>query len=121
MNKKIPAPVRTGINDQNTNSIKSIRLKKGTKRFRILYAFLQCPSLTFQTARELGDSCLNTTVSEIQRYLGIQIHREYVTVTGWGGNPTTCCEYRLLEPEKVKARELVRQAIETAEAREVAQ
>lgn len=59
----------------------------------------------FEAWRELRDSCLNTTVSQIERR-GVKILRREETVRGAFG-PVHCCRY-WLSPEGVRrARELL--------------
>lgn len=73
---------------------------------RILRAFLEGRRLNrFDAYRELRDSCLNTTVSQLERR-GLMIQRKDETVPGAYG-PVHCCRYWLAPESIERARELL--------------
>lgn len=62
---------------------------------RILSAFLTGRSFNrFEASRELHDTCLNSTVSEIQDR-GVPISRKTESVPGYQNIPTVVCRYWL--------------------------
>lgn len=71
-----------------------------TKKQRVLSALLSGRKYTrFTAEKQLHDHCLNSTISELQRDEGIVISRVSITVPGFGGKPTRCCEYWIEEDE----------------------
>lgn len=73
---------------------------------RVLAAFVDGRSLNrFDAYRELRDSCLNTTVSQLERR-GVRINRHEETVPGAFG-AVHCCRYRLASESLERARELL--------------
>ncbi|HZQ71697.1 MAG TPA: hypothetical protein VFB08_02175 [Burkholderiales bacterium] len=74
---------------------------------RVLRAFVDGATLNrFDAWRELRDSCLNTTVSQIERR-GITILRAEETVPGAYGSEVHCMRYRLAPESLQRARELL--------------
>lgn len=85
--------------------------KPQTKINRVFLALASGRSYNrFEAARELHDTCLHSTVSDIQRNYGVQIHRSFEVVPGYQGAPTHVCRYRLVGPELIKARQRLRAA-----------
>lgn len=73
---------------------------------RVLRAFADGKTLNrFDAYRELRDSCLNTTVSQIERR-GVRISRREETVPGAFG-PVHCCRYWLAPESLQRARQLL--------------
>lgn len=73
---------------------------------RILAYLLAGRSLNrFEAYRELRDSCLNTTVSQIE-HRGVKVSRKEETVPGAFG-PVRCCRYWLAPESLARARELL--------------
>ena len=73
---------------------------------RILRAFLEGRRLNrFDAYRELRDSCLNTTVSQLERR-GLMIQRKDETVAGTYG-PVHCCRYWMAPESVTRAHELL--------------
>lgn len=65
-----------------------------TKKQRVLKAFLAGEKHTrFSAEKYLHDHCLHSTVSHLQKDLGINISREFIIVPGFEGQPTRCCLY----------------------------
>ena len=59
----------------------------------------------FEAAREFRDSCLNTTISQLEKR-GLTIHRKNETVPGAFG-PVHCCRYWLAPESRAHARALL--------------
>lgn len=79
-----------------------------TKKSRVLAAFMRGEKHTrFSAARVLHDHCLPSTVSELQSSYGIVISRQKITIPGFGGAPTNCCEYWIDVEEQRRFRALV--------------
>lgn len=75
-----------------------------TKRRRVLLYLSRGHSLNcFEAVPRLHDYVLRSTVSAIQAD-GIEVFRTYETVRGFMGTPVTCSRYRLLDPERIKAK-----------------
>lgn len=73
---------------------------------RVLRAFADGKTYNrFDAYRELRDSCLNTTVSQIERR-GVRILRREETVPGAFG-PVHCCRYWLAPESRARALELL--------------
>lgn len=73
---------------------------------RVLRAFVEGRTFNrFDAYRELRDSCLNTTVSQIEAR-GVQILRRDETVPGAFG-PVHCCRYWIAPEALQRARELL--------------
>lgn len=76
-------------------------MKTLTKRQKVLEAFLRGEKHTrFSAERKLNDHCLPSTVSDLQRLLGVVISRKFITIRGYRGSPTICCLY-WIEPDEV--------------------
>lgn len=106
-------PFERGSVEQSSNCYRANNNSKILKRHRVLAAFCSGRSFTrFQAEIKLHDHCLHSTVSEIQKYYGITIEREVITVRGYKGNPTRCKRYWIkqsdITPASIKlANELV--------------
>lgn len=75
--------------------------KQPRKWERVLRALLEGRTLNrFDAYRELRDSCLNTTVSQIEAR-GVKILRQEEVIPGAFG-PIHCCRYRIA-PEALQA------------------
>jgi hypothetical protein len=73
---------------------------------RVLRALVDGRTLNrFDAYRELRDSCLNTTISQLERR-GVRISRRDETVPGAFG-PVRCCRYRLSPESRIRALELL--------------
>lgn len=71
-----------------------------TKEGRVLAALLSGQSYNrFQAERVLHDHCLHSTISTLQKKLGVEIARKMEVVPGYRGNPTRCCRYWLEKDE----------------------
>lgn len=78
-----------------------------TKKSRVLAALMRGEKHTrFSAARILHDHCLPSTVSELQSSYGVVISRQLITVPGFGGAPTNCCEYWIDNEERRRFRAL---------------
>ena len=76
---------------------------------RVLRAFVEGQSHNrFSAYRELRDSCLNTTVSQIEGR-GVTINRKDETVPGAFG-PVRCCRYMLAPESRERANQLLQEA-----------
>jgi hypothetical protein len=74
---------------------------------RILRTLASGRSLNRFEAEPLGDHCLHSTVSAIERHYGIRVDRREETVTGFGGHPTRCCRYWLADEQREQAAKLM--------------
>ena len=101
------AGLRTEIAD--TGGIEMQQGKRSAtprKRQRVLGWFADGKTLNrFDAYRELRDSCLNTTVSQIERR-GVRVLRREETVPGAFG-PVHCCRYWLSPESRDVARALL--------------
>ena len=103
------APTSAGM-EQHTGraqpSATSATAQPPRKWARVLRAFADGKTLNrFDAYRELRDSCLNTTVSQIERR-DVRISRREETVPGAFG-PVHCCRYWLASESLQHARELL--------------
>jgi len=72
-----------------------------TKEGRVLAALLSGQSYNrFQAERVLHDHCLHSTISTLQKKLGVKIARKMEVVPGYQGSPTHCCRYWLGRDER---------------------
>jgi hypothetical protein len=83
-----------------------ILTRKGTKVRRILAALARGEQLTRFDAEKLGDHCLPSTVSSLER-CGIRVDRQTVQVPGFTGKPCHCAVYWLDLDERARAHELL--------------
>jgi len=89
-----------GLEDIANTNIARNGIKFPSKIIRVLSALISGRMLNRYEAAEdptIFDTCLNTTISEIQHRLGIPVARKYRTVVGYAGYPVTFCQY-WLEP-----------------------
>lgn len=82
-------------------------IRASTKLQRILAELAKGRSLNRFEAERLGDHCLHSTVSAIERRYGILVERCDETVRGFGGNPTRVMRYWLSADELQRAAEKV--------------
>lgn len=83
---------------------------------RVLAAFMRGEQHTrFSAERELHDHCLNSTVSDIQKRYGIRLRRRRITVPGYKGSPTNCCQYWLEQDEIVSYESRIKKAPDTSD------
>ena len=74
-----------------------------TKINRVFLALRTCGSFTrFDAERQLSDHCLPSIISEIQKRYGAEVSRKFVTVPGFQGKPTQCCEYWVTSEEWIR-------------------
>lgn len=78
------------------------------KYARIL-AELMARRLTRFDAQKLGDSCLNSTVADLERR-GVIVERECTVVPGFAGTPTHCKVYWIAPSQRARARALLEEA-----------
>jgi len=72
-------------------------ISQQSKRHTILFALALGMSLTRFTAEHLRDHCLNTTISEIRIYDGINVSRKGISFISSAGHKVHCNLY-WLEP-----------------------
>src|SRR4051812_46637624 len=93
-----PAP--RGL-DNDSQSAHDITNRPLPKCIRILTALVDGETLNrWEAAARWRDSCLNSTIAEIQTRLGITINRTDEVVPGFAGIPTHCKRYSIA-PESV--------------------
>jgi hypothetical protein len=76
---------------------------------RVLRALVQRPHLNrfeAETAPDIRDHCLNSTIPEIERK-GVQINRRQVRLHGYGGAPVFCAEYSLDDENRERAQKIL--------------
>ena len=83
-------------------SMPSRRIRRATKLGRILTVLAAGRSLHRFEAERLGDHCLHSTISKIERY-GIRVDRREENVLGFGGHKTRVMRYSLPEDERRRA------------------
>ena len=77
-----------------------------TKSDRVLAAFLTGQSFNrFEAGRVLFDSCLNSTVSTLERRHGVTISREFEQVPCFGGNKATVKRYWIYPKERERIKQ----------------
>jgi hypothetical protein len=79
------------------------RIRRDTKLGRILTVLASGRSLNRFEAERLGDHCLHSTVSSIERRFGVQIDRAEETVPGWEGHTTRVMRYHLAPDQRQMA------------------
>lgn len=111
LKQKRPTPAATGNEATNQSTHAPKHNKPQTKINRVFLALASGRSYNrFEAARELHDTCLHSTVSDIQQRFDVQIDRSFEVVPGYQGAPTHVCRYRLIGPELIKARQRLRAA-----------
>jgi hypothetical protein len=79
---------------------------------RVLRALIKRPHLNrfeAETAVDIKDHCLNSTIPEIERK-GISVDRRQVRLHGYGGAPVFCAEYSLDDENRERAKQLLADA-----------
>lgn len=72
-----------------------------TKSDRVMAGFMAGKSYNrFEAERQLHDHCLHSTVAQLQRLRSVTIERQYETVSGYQGHPTSCCRYWITPEER---------------------
>lgn len=72
-----------------------------TKAERVMAGFMAGKSYNrFEAERQLHDHCLHSTVAQLQRLRSVTIERQYETVSGYQGHPTSCCRYWITLEER---------------------
>lgn len=77
--------------------------RRNLKWRRILGVLAQGHRLTRFEAAKIGDTCLNSTVCDIQDH-GVPVARRAVSVPGYGGSRVRCNEYWLDKDGLAQAR-----------------
>lgn len=85
----------------------STRARTQTKISRILTILASGRSINRFEAEPLGDHCLHSTVSAIERRYGIRVDRREEVIAGYAGHPTRCCRYWLSHDEAIRAGSLL--------------
>jgi len=89
-NKKIPgSPKSQGLS----------YLKEGTKYSNIIDAFQRRENLNRFEAEELGNQCLNSTISTLSSQLGLEIPREMEKIPNRFGGTTHVMRYWFSESD----------------------
>jgi len=73
---------------------------------RVLQAFLAGRTLNRFEAERIGDHCLHSTVSKLERK-GLVIFRREEKIPGYLGLATHCCRYWLADTSRPRASELL--------------
>lgn len=101
-------PRKDGQTRPNTNTASTDSKRPTPKIKRVLQALASGQSLNrWDAARNLRDSCLNSTIAEIEGRLGLTISRHWETVPGYAGVPTRCCRYHLAPEQLLAAQRLL--------------
>jgi len=103
MTPKNKTPATAEALESLGNGFKPKHNKPTTKRHRILLALALGERLTRFDAEHLMDHCLNTTISEIGRYDGIIVSRQFEKHESREGHPFHCCRYWLSAEQRAKA------------------
>jgi|CEGF01.1.fsa_nt_gi hypothetical protein len=69
--------------------------RKPTKWARCLYYLTQRPLFELEALNLYGDTCLHTTISDLNKRFGLLFHREWVTHQHQHGGTTTFMRYTL--------------------------
>lgn len=80
-----------------------VRVRSNTKLGRILHALAAGKSLNRFQAEHLGDHCLHSTVSAIERRYGLRVDRREETVPGYAGHRTRVMRYQLDSENRKRA------------------
>lgn len=91
------------IGNQQTNNTTT---RRTTKWRRILAELADGRSLNRFEAERIGDHCLHSTVSKIERH-GIKVSRRIEKVPGYDGHVTRVCRYWLCDGNRVRATALL--------------
>jgi hypothetical protein len=79
-------------------------MKPPTKLKRVTQRLMEGPLDFIQAQQQVNDRSLHSTVAQLQRDYGIEIHRRRIKRPGYQGIPTPCCEYRILPGQFGKAK-----------------
>lgn len=79
------------------------RVRRTTKLGRIFTVLAAGRSLNRFEAERIGDHCLHSTVSAIERRIGISVSRHEEVVPGYGGHKTRVMRYQLSDEERYRA------------------
>ena len=94
--KKPPQSART----QGAN------IKTVSKNDTILNALVETPLTRFD-AEQLGDHCLNSTISGLSKQHGLELPRRWVKVPNRFGGETPCKEYTTSDEDKLKINKIL--------------
>jgi hypothetical protein len=98
-----PEVVASKASKESATDSGSKHNKPRTKRHSILLVLASGRSLNRFEAEHLMDHCLNTTISEIGRYDGIIVSRQFEKHESRAGHPFRCCRYWLHPNQQAKA------------------
>jgi len=110
--KKPVAPQQTGNSrDQQhrrSRSNNSKKIRKGTKLHSVISHLVAGNRLhRFQAEKICHDHVLPSTIAAFQREYGLEVAREYVTVSAYNNSTVIVAEYWLPESERKKAAKLL--------------
>lgn len=106
-------PLPGGILDnKRSNHISS---GKHGKLIRMLSVFVSGASLNTFDAKEIGDTCLHSTVSDLQKRYGIKFSRAWEGVLNKYGTVTRVLRYNLDGADLERARQTFNQAEESTD------
>jgi hypothetical protein len=74
---------------------------------RMLSVFASGTSLNTFQAKEIADTCLHTTISDLQARHGITFSRQWETVTNRYGTKTRVLRYRLVDANLERAQTII--------------
>ena len=100
--EKKPAVGAAGRTSQSKSNVRNLI----TKERAVLNALTLSPLTGREAWRDLGDSCLNTTVCKIQEKYGLRVDRELIDADGRYGT-VKIARYWLSPDEKAKARKIL--------------
>lgn len=108
MDKKKGQPKGQPQKDQKTDSTKVAKLKpkkkaKPQKEVGMLKRFVKGKSYHRFTAERLGDHCLHSTVSSLQKSFGVYFDRRRIEVPNRFGSTTRVMLYWLEDAQQEKA------------------
>lgn len=103
------AGVHGSISETSPNMMANTdkKIKPGTKRFHIVNLLSQGERLHCLMRDVTHDSCLHSTVSGIERDLGLSVSRAWAVRRGWGGSDTRVMVYWLDPAERSQALKLL--------------
>ncbi|MCU4674292.1 helix-turn-helix domain-containing protein [Catenovulum sp. 2E275] len=84
------------LTNTTAEPVELIRPKRMNKVGRVLYYLYQGGTLNrFEAGTKLHDTCLNSTISELKKKLGIIIDSHFEVITGYQGQKTKVKRYSL--------------------------
>lgn len=98
MRKEVAAPTTRATTKKQSSSISkaaTARPRKPTKWAWALYYLAQRPLFSLEALNLYGDTCLHSTVSDLERRFGLVFTREPVIHTHRHGGTTTFARYTL--------------------------